>query len=94
MTRNTGRAQCAHTADPCNKVHPDATSAEVPLPTCIPKYDLRSIDRRIRTKRTAHDLFQLVRAGEGQVLAPGRWVSTLPCHADQKASEWALLRAP
>ena len=20
MTRNTGRAQCAHTADPCNKV--------------------------------------------------------------------------
>ncbi len=25
MTRNTGRAQCAHTADPCNKAVLDGT---------------------------------------------------------------------
>src|SRR3712207_831458 len=30
MTRNTGRAQCAHTADPCNKAaHPSTPREEV-----------------------------------------------------------------
>jgi hypothetical protein len=28
MTRNTGKAQCAHTADPCNKVPPSPTSRQ------------------------------------------------------------------
>src|SRR5215212_6033473 len=28
MTRNTGRAQCAHTADPCNKVTQGRTGAQ------------------------------------------------------------------
>jgi hypothetical protein len=27
MTRNAGRAQCAHTADPCNKASQKATSS-------------------------------------------------------------------
>ena len=31
MTRNTGRAQCAHTVDPCNKL---ALNHTVKLPRC------------------------------------------------------------
>ncbi len=62
MTRNTGRAQCARTADPCNKV-PDGASGRPFLPVRR-RERARAVASMLRWKMLPFRLLPLPLAGE------------------------------